>query len=63
MLLLTKLTKLTEHNLLPLVGLAARLALGLLLILGVAPRIGLAAAGFYLYWRPNSRFALDNRGK
>jgi len=25
--------------------------------------IGLAAAGFYLYWRPNSRFALDNRGK
>jgi len=25
--------------------------------------IGLAAAGFYLYWRPESRFALDNRGK
>jgi len=25
--------------------------------------IGLAAAGFYLYWRPDSRFALDNRGK
>ena len=25
--------------------------------------IGLAAAGFYLYRRPDSRFALDNRGK
>lgn len=25
--------------------------------------IGLAAAGFYLYLRPDSRFALDNRGK
>jgi uncharacterized membrane protein YphA (DoxX/SURF4 family) len=24
---------------------------------------GLAATGFYLYLRPNSRFALDNRGK
>jgi len=37
--------------------------LGLLLILGVALRIGLVAAGFYLYWRPEPRFALDNRGK
>ncbi|MFZ9441310.1 MAG: MauE/DoxX family redox-associated membrane protein [Candidatus Nanopelagicaceae bacterium] len=37
--------------------------LGLLLIRGVALRIGLAAAGFYLYWRPDSRFALDNQGK
>lgn len=25
--------------------------------------IGLAAAGTYLSWRPDSRFALDNRGK
>ncbi len=25
--------------------------------------IGLAIAGFYLYFRPYSRFALDNRGK
>ena len=37
--------------------------LGLPLIRGVALRIGLAAAGFYLYWRPDSRFALDNQGK